>query len=129
MFIASKYEDVLPLMMKTVFNKIGHKKIPINDIRDRELDILRVLGFKVGSMPSPLEFLEKDIDLVLSSHKDKKFINLMSVYLAKLAIHHEKLCSQKSSLLGASSIYVALKICEQMRNQTILTTEIQNSLL
>ena len=27
MFMASKYEDVYPLLMKTVFNKIGHKKI------------------------------------------------------------------------------------------------------
>lgn len=24
MFIASKYEDVYPLLMKTVYNKIGH---------------------------------------------------------------------------------------------------------
>lgn len=27
MFMASKYEDVYPLLMKTVFNKIGHGKI------------------------------------------------------------------------------------------------------
>ena len=26
MFIASKYEDIVPLMMKTVINKIGHNK-------------------------------------------------------------------------------------------------------
>jgi cyclin A len=26
MFIASKYEDVIPLLMKTVINKIGHDK-------------------------------------------------------------------------------------------------------
>src|SRR3954454_20332105 len=56
MFIASKYEDIYPLLMKTVFNKIGHKKIAIDAIRMREMDILRVLGFKIGASPTPLEF-------------------------------------------------------------------------
>jgi hypothetical protein len=29
MFIASKFEDIFPLKMKTVFEKIAHKKIEI----------------------------------------------------------------------------------------------------
>jgi hypothetical protein len=29
MFMASKYEDIYPLLMKTVFNKIGHKKFAV----------------------------------------------------------------------------------------------------
>ena len=33
MFIASKYEDIYPLKMKTVFEKIAHKKISINEIK------------------------------------------------------------------------------------------------
>lgn len=57
MFMASKYEDVYPLLMRTVFNKIGHQKIPKEAILAREVEILRVLGFKVGSGPTPLEFL------------------------------------------------------------------------
>ena len=36
MFIASKYEDVHPLLMKTVFNKIGHTKVPEQTIIDKE---------------------------------------------------------------------------------------------
>lgn len=62
MFIASKYEDVYPLLMKTVFNKIGHKKIPVDSIRAKELEILRVIGFKIGSSPTSFEFLERYID-------------------------------------------------------------------
>lgn len=27
MFVASKFEDIYPLLMKTVYNKIGHQKI------------------------------------------------------------------------------------------------------
>jgi hypothetical protein len=129
MFLASKYEDVLPLLMRTVFNKIGHKKIPVDTIRAKETDILMALGFRVGAAPTSLEFLERYIEDVLGSHPDKDFIHLMAIYLAKMATHHENLCTKKSSLLGASSIYVALKICEQMRQTQILTKEISNNLL
>jgi len=30
MFIASKYEDIVPLMMKTILNKIGHNKFELS---------------------------------------------------------------------------------------------------
>ena len=111
MFMASKYEDIYPLLMKTVYNKIAHKKITIEALRAKELDILRELGFKLGA-PTALEFLDRYSNEIFFNHSDKKFIHLMSVYLAKLAIHHEKLCYLESSLLGAASLFVALKICE-----------------
>ena len=93
MFMASKYEDVYPLLMKTVFNKIGHKKVSVDAIRAKELEILRAIGFMVGAAPSPLEFLEKYIEEVLSKNVDKEFIHMMSIYLAKMSIHHENLCT------------------------------------
>ena len=122
--MASKYEDVYPLLMQTVFNKVGHKKVPIDDIRLKELEILRALDFKLGSFASSFEFLERYIDGILTKHSDRDFITLMSIYLAKMSLHHENLCTKQSSLQGAASIYVALKICEQMRQKTILTPEI-----
>lgn len=94
MFMASKYEDIYPLLMKTVFNKIGHKKISVEAIRNRELDILRALSFKVGSYPSSFEFLEKYMDEVLEKHPDKEFIHIMAIYLAKMSLHHENLCTK-----------------------------------
>jgi hypothetical protein len=33
MFIASKYEDIYPLKMKMVFEKIAHKKLTIEKIK------------------------------------------------------------------------------------------------
>lgn len=45
MFIASKYEDVVPLMMRTVVNKIGHNKFELKVIEEKEREMLRVLGF------------------------------------------------------------------------------------
>ncbi len=46
-----------------------------------------------------------------------------------MSLHHENLCTKQSSLLGASSIYVALKICEQMKQKPILTKPIMQSIL
>lgn len=45
MFMASKYEDVYPLLMKTVLAKIGHGKIAAEVIRNKEMEILRAIGF------------------------------------------------------------------------------------
>lgn len=56
MFMASKYEDVYPLLMKTVYTKIGHSKISVESIRAKEMEILRAIGFKVGGLPTVLEF-------------------------------------------------------------------------
>jgi hypothetical protein len=58
MFIASKYEDVIPLMMRTVINKIGHNKFEVPAIEDRELDVLRTIQYKIGS-PTVKEFLDR----------------------------------------------------------------------
>lgn len=47
MFIASKFEDLKPLKMKVVHEKIGHKKLNPTDIKKREMDILRNLNYKI----------------------------------------------------------------------------------
>lgn len=32
MFVATKMEEVYPLKMKTIYDKIAHKKIPISEL-------------------------------------------------------------------------------------------------
>ena len=58
MFLASKYEDVVPLLMRTIVNKIGHGKFTGRQVGAKELEILRALEFRVGA-PTVLEFLER----------------------------------------------------------------------
>ncbi len=48
MFIASKYEDIVPLMMRTVLKKIGHGKFTLEQTQVRELEILQALSYRVG---------------------------------------------------------------------------------
>ena len=46
-----------------------------------------------------------------------------------MSLHHEKLCTKEASLLGASSIYVALKICEQMRQKSMITKSLLQTII
>lgn len=45
MFIASKFEDIFPLKMKTVHEKIAHSKLQIEKIKELELDIMKVIKY------------------------------------------------------------------------------------
>ncbi len=57
MFVASKYEDILPLKMRMVYEKIAHKKLPIEKIQATELDVLKVIKYRIP-MPTSIEFLK-----------------------------------------------------------------------
>ena len=47
MLIASKMEEIYPLKIKTVYDKIAHKKIPMSELINMEAKILQVLGFEL----------------------------------------------------------------------------------
>jgi len=57
MFLASKYEDIYPLKMKTVYEKIGHGKLEIATIKKLELEIMKVIDYKIHA-PTVLDFLK-----------------------------------------------------------------------
>ena len=90
MYTASKYEDVIPLMMRTVINKIGHNKFEVLTIQNKELEILTSIGYKVGS-PTVKEFLERYIE----EHgepilKTERFYKIC-MCLSKMACHNYSL--------------------------------------
>lgn len=58
MFLASKYEDIYPLRMKTIDERIAQKKIPIETIKNLELDILKSLQYEIQA-PTTLDFLKQ----------------------------------------------------------------------
>ena len=57
MFIASKYEDIYPLKMKDVYEKIAHKRLSHDRIKQIELEILIVTNYNIQA-PTVLEFLK-----------------------------------------------------------------------
>lgn len=77
MFIGSKFEDIYPLKMKTVFEKIAHKKLEISRIKDLELDMLSSIDYKIHA-PTVLDFLKVylaevlDIEIVSRTETKRK---------------------------------------------------------
>jgi hypothetical protein len=68
MFIASKYEDVVPILMRTVINKIGHNKFTQQQIQEKEIEILKALSFKVGA-PTVKEHLDRYYEEISSIYQ------------------------------------------------------------
>lgn len=84
MFIASKYEDIYPLKMKMVHEKIAHKKLPIEKIKLLEMDILKAINYKIPA-PTALDFLKiylKDV-LNIDSLSSIKGNNLVKTKFSK----------------------------------------------
>lgn len=65
MFIASKYEDIYPLKMKMVHEKIAHKKLSIEKIKSLEMDVLKSINYRIPA-PTSYEFLKVYLKEVLS---------------------------------------------------------------
>jgi len=43
--MASKYEEIYPLRLKTLETKIAHNKLSANEIRAKETEIISVINF------------------------------------------------------------------------------------
>lgn len=43
--MASKLNEVFPLRMKTLYEKVVHKKVSVVELRDREADFLKLFGY------------------------------------------------------------------------------------
>lgn len=119
MFTASKYEDVRPLIMRVVVKKIAHDKYSSDQIMEKELDMLRSIGFRV-SAPTVMDFLEKYIDAIGPKCKNQKFVQKMGIYLAKQASFQYPLAHMLPSEMAAACTYVAIKIYEQMTKESVL---------
>merc|ERR1719263_1423482 len=71
MFVASKFEDIQPLKMKTVHEKIAHSKLDTAKIRSLELEILKKIEYKIHA-PTVLDFLKVYLLEALDIHVQSK---------------------------------------------------------
>ena len=153
MFIASKYQDIYPLRLKVVQDKIAHNKLTCQEIRKKEDEIMRYLNYNIG-LPTMWDFItifleeiffincnhhqiknkilldnyyedklnEDDVKLgnLINKKYTKNMLNLLKyvcIYLGKMNCHDYNLMQKKPSLLAASTIFVAIKICEQINKE------------
>ena len=56
-------------------------------------------------------------------------IEKMSIYLAKMSMHDSELSARNPSLLAVGAIYVALKICEQLKRKDLINATVVNKLI
>lgn len=122
-----------------VFEKIAHKKLSIEKIKAMELEMLKVIHYRI-SAPSVLDYLrvylkqlldighqgntslKKEEKEALPTNSDseeglKLLMSKMALYLAKMSTHDYELSGRKPSLVGIGCLYVALKICEQLKKK------------
>jgi len=153
MFIASKYQDIYPLRLKIVQDKIAHNKLTCQEIKNKEDEMMRYLNYHIG-LPTMWDFItifmeeifyincnhhqiknkillenyfedelnEDDIQLgnIINKKYTKNMLNLLKyvcIYLGKMNCHDYNLMQKKPSLLAASTIFVAIKICEQINKE------------
>ena len=57
MFLACKYEEIYPIRLKTLHEKIAHKKLTIEEIKNKEASILSDLSFDITG-PTPFDFIQ-----------------------------------------------------------------------
>lgn len=71
MFIASKYEDIIPLKMKVIYEKIAHKKLPQEKIKALEMEILKTIKYRIPA-PTSIDFLKVYLKEILNITYIKK---------------------------------------------------------
>ncbi len=119
MLIASKYEDIYPLKLSVVYEKIAHRKIPTQDIKDYEFKILSELDFEVRA-PTQYDFITIFMEHALGpevkqDENDSELVEVLVHYVAKMVYHDYWLSQQQPSLLAAASLYVSLKLAERFK--------------
>ena len=65
MFIASKFEDHIPIKMNKLIEKACHGKFNKQDIKKQECDILHALDFQIQA-PTTMDFLKVYLDEMLN---------------------------------------------------------------
>ncbi len=121
MFIASKYEDIYPLKLKVVFDKIAHRKIDEQSIINMEMEILQNLDFQ-ARQPTILDFLSIFCEFAVKQSlsitqlaDNFELIELLTIYLAKLLLHDYELSQLAPSLQAAATTYVAMRLTEKFK--------------
>jgi len=118
MFMASKYEEIYPLRLKVVYDKIAHKKLHPEQIKQKEMEIFSTLNYKMTNV-TPYEFIMNALfQLKLKETMTPKlyeYLQKVCIYLVKASLHDYELISQQNySELAAATLFVAFKIIEQL---------------
>lgn len=117
MFLACKYEEIYPMKLQVVYEKIAHKKLPIDAIKSKEQEILSALDFNIitGSIIEILALAYSKLEFEDPNHKKKEYLEKICIYLSKMVMHDYELLNEFEPLQLASGVlYIGFKILEQV---------------
>lgn len=95
MFISSKYEDVRALKMKTVFNKIGHRKYTKTQIASMEREVLSTVSYYLN-----FSTIHEFLDIFLRDSDPT--IQKTALIIGELSLFSYELSGVKPSYLAAA---------------------------
>jgi len=118
MFMAAKFEEIYPMRLSVVHEKIAHKKLSIEEIMQKEGEILQALNFNLVSATIH-DFVSNvlfQLNLKEQLNADLyEYLEKVCVYLEKTVVHDYELTTQYTyAELAASTLFVAFKVIEQL---------------
>lgn len=129
MYLASKYEDVVPINSFIACEKISHRCIPQSEILKMEKDFLRLFDFQLD-LVTPFDFHMYIVEQIKrhyeegcmrKNREEEGIINKaeeLSLFLIRMALENVDYCKYEPSLLSASALYASLAILRSNRVYT-----------
>lgn len=113
-FIACKYEEIYPLKVKLMHEKIAHRKLSREDIIRKEGEIMTVLDFDLVGVNN-YELLQHALYVHgvrgLLEPRHFAYLEKIALYLSKMVMFDmDLMAAYDYSTLAAACIYVAFKI-------------------
>ncbi|EAR82991.2 amine-terminal domain cyclin (macronuclear) [Tetrahymena thermophila SB210] len=121
MFIASKYEEIVPFSLQKLYEKIGHEKISMQVLKQTEAEILNTLNFNI-SFPTldilsnlMIKYLDSQDFFSSYTQQSKEFFNCLNAYMFKLTtLDYEQLMSKYNyKTLAVCSVFVSIQVMQQ----------------
>lgn len=119
--MATKYEEIYPIKLKVMYDKIAHQKVSINQMKQREHHICQIINFDFHNS-SIYEITMLTIQLTkiesLFTSSNLKYFYKVIIYLTKMVMHDYSLLTNYSiKHLTIGLLYVSFKIIEQIDSQ------------
>jgi hypothetical protein len=115
MFAAAKYEEIHPLKLAVVYDKIARKKFKKQEILEMESLIVEALEFRLET-PTVYDIARhalQEMHLVLSEHSSK-YLTKILLYLSKMVLFSCELAEESADLLAGAVVFISLKTLEQV---------------
>ncbi|CAD8127463.1 unnamed protein product [Paramecium sonneborni] len=110
MFMACKFEEIYPVKLQVVHEKIAHKKLTKDEIKEKETNILTTLDFSLVGIT-----ILDIITIVLSILNMNQQLYQITLYLSKLALYDYEFVNKHTYVqIACAALIVSTKIVEQI---------------